>query len=448
MNVAVIGGGPVGLVSGCAFASVGHDVTVVDRDTTRADHIARGVPPFHEPGLDELLARVVAAGKLRSATDCRESVGKAAVVLICVGTPQSPEGHADLTALKTAGSEIGSALGGRRDVVTVLVKSTVPPGTTMNVVAPAVRAAAGETAHNITFGMNPEFLREGVAVADMIDPDRIVVGLDDVRGKPAVEELYRPFSAPLLFTTPGGAEMAKYTSNALLSTLISFSNEIAQLCEGEADVNAREVMQALHLDRRFRSSASNPDAPASIVSYIMPGLGYGGSCFPKDTAALAAWARERSLPTPLLDAVRDINAKRPERVLTLLKSRLDLRGARVAVLGLSFKPGTDDLRESRSLDFARLLYNEGAEVRACDPVAGELAGRLLDGVAAIESDPESALMGADAAVLATAWPQYVALDPRRVRSLMRRPLMVDARGGLDSARWSEHCEYLTIGVKA
>jgi UDPglucose 6-dehydrogenase/GDP-mannose 6-dehydrogenase len=446
MRVAVIGGGPVGLVSGCVLASVGHQVTIVDRDVARVKAIAGGIPPFHEPGLDALLKSVVDGGRLTSVENGAAAVTVADLVLICVGTP-STESGADLTALRAACREVGTALAGRENHVTVLVKSTVPPGTTMNVVAPIVRQCSGLDSTRVAFGMNPEFLREGVAVQDMLEPDRIVVGLDDERGRPAVGELYRPFGAPLVLTTPSGAEMAKYASNALLATLISYSNEIAQLCEAETGIDAFEVMRALHLDRRFRPAATRPDGPSTITSYLLPGLGYGGSCFPKDTAALAAWARERSLPTPLLDAVRHINALRPERVLSILQARLGLRGARVAVLGLAFKPETDDLRESRSLDLARLLHREGADVVACDPIAAAAAAPMLEGVARIASDTETALTGADAVIIATAWPEYLALEPGWVRSVMRRPLVVDARGGLDRAAWSSHCEYVSIGVK-
>ncbi len=296
--------------------------------------------------------------------------------------------------------------------------------------------------------MNPEFLREGVAVDDMRVPDRIVLGVGDERAGAALAAMYAPFDAPIVFTTPTGAEMAKYASNALLSTLVSFSNEIAAMCESVDDADAVAVLRAVHADRRFKGNSANPSAPASIVSYLLPGLGYGGSCFPKDTEALAAWARARGVASPVLDAVRSVNAQRPEKVLDLLRSRLQLAGARVAVLGLAFKPETDDLRESRSLDLARLLHAAGAEVRACDPVAAQEGAERLAGVASVTADAESALDGADAAVLATAWPSLVALDPAKVRGLMRRPLVLDARRALDPVAWSAHCEFLPIGLKA
>jgi UDPglucose 6-dehydrogenase/GDP-mannose 6-dehydrogenase len=447
MRIAVIGGGPVGLVSGSALANVGHDVTVVDVDRGRSDKISRGEAPFHEPGLPELLRRVVDGKRLHATHDAGSAVREAAVVLICVGTPSGDHG-ADLTALRAASADVGRGLAGRPDPVVVVVKSTVPPGTTLGVVAPIVRAESGLPPALLSFGMNPEFLREGVAVDDMLHPDRIVLGIDDPSARPVLESMYQPFGAPLVFTTPSGAEMAKYASNALLATLISYANEIAQFCEDAAGIDALEVLRAVHLDRRFRPPASRPLEPSTITSYLLPGLGYGGSCFPKDTAALAAWARGRGLEAPILDAVRSVNAWRPQRVLSLLRSRIDLQGARVALLGLAFKPDTDDLRESRSLDFARLLAAEGADVHACDPVAGSMAGDLLRGVATISPDAESALNGADAAVLATAWPVYVALDPVRVGRLMRRPLVLDARRALDPRAWSAHCEYVPIGVKA
>lgn len=448
MRLAVIGGGPVGLVSGAVLASVGHRVDVVDIDTSRVERIARGVPPFHEPGLDDLLRAVVDSRALSATTELDEVVARADVVLICVGTPSNGDG-ADLSALKSASAAVGRALRGLTDGYRVVaVKSTVPPGTTSKIVEPILRAESGLTDTSLGIAMNPEFLREGVAVDDMRKPDRIVVGVNDERARALMEELYRSFSAPVIAVSPTGAEMTKYTSNALLATLVSFSNEIAAMCESIDGVDAEQVFRALHADRRFRPPVSRPESPSTITSYLLPGLGYGGSCFPKDTEALAVWARARGVESPILDAVRAVNARRPKRVVDLLRSRLSLPGARVAVLGLAFKPETDDVRESRSLDLVRLLYHEGAEVRACDPVAADEAKASLNGIASVSSDADSALRGADAAVLATSWPAYVALDPVHVKSLMRRPLILDARRSLDPAKWAAHCEYLPIGVRA
>ncbi len=448
MRVAVIGGGPVGLVSGAVLASVGHRVDVVDINTSRIQSIARGVPPFHEPGLDDLLRTVVDSRALSATENLNEVVPPAEVILICVGTPSNGDG-ADLSALKSASAAVGRALrGATAGYRVVAVKSTVPPGTTSKIVEPILRAESGLSSESLGIAMNPEFLREGVAVEDMRTPDRIVVGVGDDRARSLMEELYRPFSAPVIAVSPTGAEMTKYTSNALLATLVSFSNEIAAMCESIEGADAAQVFRALHADRRFRAPPARPDAPSTITTYLLPGLGYGGSCFPKDTEALAVWARARGVDSPILDAVRAVNAQRPKRVVDLLRSRLSLPGARVAVLGLAFKPETDDVRESRSLDLVRLLHAEGAEVRACDPVAADEAKASLDGIASVSRDADSALRGADAAVLATAWPAYIALDPAHVRSLMRRPLILDARRSLDPAKWAAHCEYLPIGVRA
>jgi UDPglucose 6-dehydrogenase/GDP-mannose 6-dehydrogenase len=447
MRIAVIGAGPVGLVSGSALAWAGHDVHLVEIDAVRAERIAAGEPPFHENGLDELLRDVIRAGRLRVTRRAEDAVADADVVLICVGTPSRDDG-ADLTNLIAATRDVGRALKGKSGYRVVVVKSTVPPGTTTGIVEPVVREESALPAAALDVAMNPEFLREGVAVEDMLHPDRIVIGVQSSRAQTVLEEVYRPFDAPIVALTPTGAEMAKYASNTLLASLVSFSNEIAALCEALPDADAVEVLRAVHADRRFRPPDGQPTAPSTITTYLLPGLGYGGSCFPKDTLALSAWARTHGIDTPLLDAVRTINAQRPERVLELLRSRLELNGARVAVLGLAFKPGTDDLRESRSLELVRLLHEAGADIRACDPVAAAEAARLLQGIALVGDDIEAALCAADAAVLATAWPVYVALDPERVRSLMRRPLVLDARRALDPIAWSAHCEYLPIGVKA
>lgn len=447
MRVAIIGGGPVGLVSAAVLAGIGHQVHVVDIDPVRTAKISRGEPPFHEPGLPELLRQVVDAGRLRATGVAAEAVTDAEVILICVGTPPTGSG-ADLSALRAASADVGRALNGATGYRAVAVKSTVPPGTTSEVVEPILRQHSALGHEALGIGMNPEFLREGVAVDDMRAPDRIVLGVGDDRAREALAALYAPFNAPMIFTTPTGAEMAKYASNALLSTLVSFSNEIAAMCESVDGADADAVLRAVHADRRFKGNPTRPDAPAGITSYLLPGLGYGGSCFPKDTEALTAWARQRGVASPILDAVRAVNAERPARVLALLGAKLQLAGARVAVLGLAFKPETDDLRESRSVDLARLLHAAGAEVRACDPVAAVEGARLLAGTATVTSDAESALAGADAAVLATAWPSLVALDPSRVRALMRRPLVLDARRALDPVAWAEHCEYLPIGRNA
>ncbi|MGH7554341.1 MAG: UDP-glucose dehydrogenase family protein [Longimicrobiales bacterium] len=447
MRIAVIGAGPVGLVSGSALAWAGHDVRLVEIDATRADRIAAGEPPFHENGLETLLRDVIHASRLRVTRRAEDAVPDADVVLICVGTPSRDDG-ADLTNLIAASRDVGRALKGASGYRVVVVKSTVPPGTTTGLVEPVLREESALTAADLDVAMNPEFLREGLAVDDMLHPDRIVIGVQSGRARTTLEDVYRPFDAPIVVLTPTGAEMTKYASNALLASLVSFSNEIASLCEAIPDADAVEVLRAVHADRRFRPPDGRPAAPSTITTYLLPGLGYGGSCFPKDTLALSAWARTHGIGTPLLDAVRAINAQRPERVLELLRSRLHLSGARVAVLGLAFKPGTDDLRESRSLDLVRLLHDAGAEVRACDPVAATEAARLLDGVAQVGDDVDGALCAADAAVLATAWPVYVALDPEHVRSVMRRPLILDARRALDPVAWSAHCEYLPIGVKA
>ena len=447
MQVIVIGGGPVGLVSGTVLASVGHRVHVVEIDASRADLIAKGKPPFHEAGLDAMLQDVVDRGLLSVTRSVAPVAKLAEVILICVGTPSNGDG-ADLTALRAASKELGEALRGADGYRAVAVKSTVPPGTTADIVEPILRESSGMGPDALGVGMNPEFLREGVAVDDMRNPDRVVLGASDDRARARLAELYKPFNAPVVFTTPTGAEMTKYASNALLSTLVSFSNEIAALCERVEGADADAVLRAVHADRRFHASPTRPGAPSSIVSYLLPGLGYGGSCFPKDTEALTVWARRHQVGTPILEAVRKVNADRPRRVLDLLRTRLSLEGAEVAVLGLAFKPDTDDLRESRSLDLVHLLRAAGARVRACDPVAFRGGAEILGDAATVTSDAESALTGADAAIIATAWQSFVTLDPARVKTLMRRPLIVDARRALDPAKWSAHCEYVPIGVKA
>lgn len=456
MRVAVIGAGYVGLVTGVGLATVGHDVTCVEINASRVAAINAGHSPLHEPGLTERLRGVLAAGRFRAVSALPPAVRAAQVILICVGTPSAPTGEIDLQAVQGAAQQIGQALRQVQGYRVVVVKSTVIPGTTEDIVGPAVWAAAGQGPEDIGLAMNPEFLREGHALSDFLEPDRIVVGAIDERAAGVMRELYAPFNAPLIVTNPRTAEMIKYTSNALLATLISFSNQIAAICEATPDVDVEAVMDAVHMDRRLTPVIDGQPVQPGVLTYLRAGAGFGGSCLPKDVKALRAYARAVNAPTELLDAVLAINDQRPRHLISLAEHALgSLTGRTVAVLGLTFKPGTDDLRDSPALRVVELLQEAGAHVRSYDPMItpdnavqhGLLIGANGDGIDVCASVRE-ALTDADAALITTGWRDFASLDWSEMASVMRMPIVVDGRRILDGARGLEGVTHLKIGYRA
>ncbi len=445
MKVVVVGTGYVGLVTGACLADVGHTVVCVDRDPGRAGVINEGKAPFFEPELDALIARAVERGLLSGTTDLAAALPGAEVSIIAVGTP-SVDGRIDLSQVESAGREIGGLLASVGSHHTVVLKSTCVPGTTDTLLRGALEAASGWSAGDFGLCMNPEFLREGSAVADFRDSDRVVIGAWDDRSAEAMERLYAPFDCPKLRTSPRNAEMIKYTSNGLLATLISFSNEIAGLCESVPGLDERVVMEGLHLDRRLTPVVDGKRVRPGILSYLRAGIGYGGSCFPKDTLALRAFARGEGAPTPILDAVIGVNDARADRIIGLLETALpDPAGSRVAVLGLAFKPDTDDVRESPGLRLAAALARRGAAVVGWDPVAAEPARRAAGDAFPVTTDLAGALAGADAAVIATAWPELAAADWAGLIAAMRRPLILDGRDVLERTPLPDGAVVLRIG---
>lgn len=445
MKVAVVGAGYVGLVSAAALAALGHDVVCVEADAARVDQIGRAEPPFYEPGLAELLRQNLAAGRLRATTDTPAAVAGRALTLIAVGTPDAG-GQIDLSQVLTATRAVGAALRGHAGYHVVAVKSTVVPGTTDTVVRPALEEAAGRrVGSDLGLCVNPEFLREGLAVRDFLEPDRIVIGQWDEASGRVLAELYARFDCPKLFTTLRNAEMIKYASNALLATLISFSNELAALCEATPGSDIDAVMDGLHLDRRLTPLVEGRPVRPGILDYLRAGCGFGGSCLPKDLRALRAFARAQGVPTPLLDAVWAVNAARPDALVALAERRLGgLDGRVVAVLGLAFKPGTDDLRASPSLAVVDRLVARGAAVRAYDPLVAA-AALPYDGAATVCSSGAEALVGADAAIIATAWPEFARWDWRALSRAMRQPVIVDGRGALRGVVLPPEVVYLPVG---
>lgn len=439
MKVSVIGAGYVGLVSGVCLAEKGHNVVCVDVDPAKVALINAGTPPIHEKGLEDLLRRNLLC-RFRATTDLRDAVLFSDLSLIAVGTPFAGD-DIDLSYIRDVARQIGAVLKDKPTYHCVAVKSTVLPGTTEEIVLPLLESASGKKAgRDFGVGMNPEFLREGEAVLDFLQPDRIVIGGSDQRAIDVLDELYRPFSGvDKIRTNPRTAETIKYTSNALLATMISFSNEIANLCTSIGDVDVVDVMQAVHLDRRLSPIlADGTRITPSITTYLEAGCGFGGSCFPKDIRALIAHGRKAGNSMQLLDAVIAVNDRQPYKVIELLRQHFpDLAGVRVSVLGLAFKPGTDDVRESPALPIISELVAGGALVRAFDPIAGEAAQRALGIGLDIALDLDQALRGAQAVLVLTRWDEFKDL-PRRLATLAEPPVLVDARRMLDRNAWPRY----------
>jgi UDPglucose 6-dehydrogenase len=428
VKVSIVGTGYVGLVSGVCLAHVGHDVTCVDVDADKVAAINAGRSPIHEEGLEELLHGVV-GDRFRATTDLSAAVTATEVTILAVGTPFG-EDRIDLGQIVAAAEQIGTVLAGLDRYHVVVVKSTVVPGTTEEVVGPAIERTSGrQLGVDVGLAMNPEFLREGVAVEDFLEPDRIVLGGIDERTLDVLSELYAVFEpVPILRVDPRTAEMVKYTSNALLATLISFSNEIGNLC-AELGTDVAEVLEGVHLDRRLSPVVGGERVSPGILVYLGAGCGFGGSCFPKDVKALVAHGETAGVPMPILRSVLDVNEAQPEVLVDRLRRHLDPAGARIAVLGTAFKPGTDDVRESPALKVVPALRAAGADVVVHDPIALDNFRAAVDDDGVVYTDDlAAAVEGVDAAVLITSWPQYAAL-PQLLAG--RDTLVVDGRRMLD-----------------
>ncbi len=429
MKISIIGTGYVGLVSGVCLAAKGHDVVCVDLDPAKVEQINAGRSPIHEKGLDALLQKHCGVN-FRATTDLQSAVLGTDLSIIAVGTPFDGD-EIDLKYIRAAARQIGAALKDKPDYHVVLVKSTVVPGTTSEVVLPLVEEASGKQAGlGFGIGMNPEFLREGEAVQDFMQPDRIVLGGIDERTLDVLAELYRPFpDVDQIRTNPRTAEMIKYTANSLLAAMISFSNEIGNLCAAIPDVDVTEVMRGVHLDKRLSPIlADGTRITPSFTTYIEAGCGFGGSCFPKDVKALIAHGRKLGKNMQLLDAVVKVNIAQPGTMLKLLSTHFsDLEGVRVTVLGIAFKPGTDDIRESPALPIVDELLARKAVVTAFDPVAREEAEKRFGvGVLDFANSLEEAVEDADAVLLLTRWPEFARL-PEVLSGCSRQPVLIDGR---------------------
>jgi UDPglucose 6-dehydrogenase len=432
MRIAMVGTGYVGLVSGACLADFGHNVICVDKDGSKIEALRHGDIPIYEPGLQELVGSNVEQGRLTFATELSEAVRGSDAVFIAVGTPsRRGDGHADLSYVYAAARDIAGALDGYTVVIT---KSTVPVGTGDEVerIISSSRPDA-----NVTVVSNPEFLREGSAIHDFKHPDRIVVGTADERARTVMAEIYRPLSLnqpPIMYTARRTAELIKYAANAFLATKITFINEIADLCE-RVGADVQEVARGIGMDHRIGSK------------FLHAGPGYGGSCFPKDVRALIKTAQDHDVPLRILEAVTVVNEVRKRAMARKVAARFagSLRGRTVAVLGLSFKPNTDDMREAPAVALITALQDMGVCVRAYDPAAMEQAKTILTDVAYC-TDPYACADGADALVIATEWEQFRALDLRRLKDLMACPVVVDLRNIYRPEELAEHgFAYTRIG---
>jgi UDPglucose 6-dehydrogenase len=431
MRVAVVGTGYVGLVTAVGLAELGHTVTCIDVDEHKVAALNQGDPPIFERGLEPLLRRNLGT-RLSATTDLADAVQGSELTFICVGTPSKPDGSIDLSFVQQAAEQIGGVLARTDGFHAVVVKSTVVPGTSDQVVRPICERASGKRAGvDFGVGVNPEFLTEGQAVEDFLHPDRIVIGGDD-RTVATLRDLYAGFTGvPVVQTNAATAEMVKYASNAMLATAISFANEIANLGSAIGGIDAAEVMRGVHLSRYLTTTLGDgTSVTASLSSFYEAGCGYGGSCLPKDVAALAARGRQAGSPLPLLEAVADTNDQQPARLVDLVRRELGtLRGRRITVLGLAFKPDTDDVRCSPAFPALRLLREAGAEVTAHDPVVGPEALRGLEEVS-YAAELADAVKQADAVVIVTRWDQYRQL-PELIGQLDPPPPVIDGRRMLD-----------------
>jgi len=435
MRIAMIGAGYVGLVSGACFSDFGHEVVCIDKDQSKVGALLDGKIPIFEPGLDDLIARNVREQRLTFRTDLAETVSAADAVFIGVGTPsRRGDGHADLSYVYQAAREIGAAISGYTVVVT---KSTVPVGT-----GDEVERIISEINPDAEFSVvsNPEFLREGAAINDFKRPDRIVVGTDDDRAKRVMQEIYRPLylnQSPLVFMSRRTAELTKYAANAFLATKIAFINEIADLCE-QVGANVQDVSRGIGLDNRIGPK------------FLHAGPGYGGSCFPKDTLALMKTAQDYGSPLRIIETVVASNDQRKRAMARKVIAACggSVRGKTIALLGLTFKPNTDDMREAPAIDIITALQDAGARIRAYDPEGIEQARRILDNVEYAD-DPYSCAEGAAALVIVTEWNAFRALDMRRLRNILPSRLVIDLRNIYQPDEMTRHgFMYQSVGRPA
>jgi UDPglucose 6-dehydrogenase len=430
MKIAIVGTGYVGLVAGACFAENGNDVTCVDKDAAKVRLLRRGRMPIYEPGLEEMVQRNTAEGRLVFTTVLNKAVRQSSIIFIAVGTPQGEDGSADLQHVLAVARDVGRAM---NEYKVIVDKSTVPVGT-----AARVRELIGrETTHPFSVVSNPEFLKQGAAIEDFLKPDRVVIGAEDARAAEIMRELYAPFTrtgAPVMVMDCASAELSKYAANALLATRISFMNEVANVCEAFG-ANIDEVRKAIGSDRRIGSS------------FLFAGVGYGGSCFPKDVKAILKFAADKGYDFETLRAVENVNQRQKGRLVAKMQTHFgNLSGKTIALWGLAFKPRTDDMREAPAITIVERLLAAGARVQAYDPEAGKVARGLFGSRIHLADKSYEALKGADALAVVTEWNEFREPDFPRMRKLMRSPVIFDGRNIYNPEQMQAHgFSYFSIG---
>jgi UDPglucose 6-dehydrogenase len=430
MKIAIVGTGYVGLVAGACFAENGNDVTCVDKDAAKVRLLRRGRMPIYEPGLEEMVQRNTAEGRLVFTTVLNKAVRQSSIIFIAVGTPQGEDGSADLQHVLAVARDVGRAM---NEYKVIVDKSTVPVGT-----AARVRELIGrETTHPFSVVSNPEFLKQGAAIEDFLKPDRVVIGAEDTRAAEIMRELYAPFTrtgAPVMVMDCASAELSKYAANALLATRISFMNEVANVCEAFG-ANIDEVRKAIGSDRRIGSS------------FLFAGVGYGGSCFPKDVKAILKFAADKGYDFETLRAVENVNQRQKGRLVAKMQTHFgNLSGKTIALWGLAFKPRTDDMREAPAITIVERLLAAGARVQAYDPEAGKVARGLFGSRIHLADKSYEALKGADALAVVTEWNEFREPDFPRMRKLMRSAVIFDGRNIYNPEQMQAHgFSYFSIG---
>ena len=439
-RISIVGIGYVGLCTSVGFASKGYKVIAVDKDPKKVASINNGIPPFHEPDLEHLLQEANKNGYLRGVLDTEQAITNTDLTFITVGTPSNPDGSINLTQIKVSATEIGKALTKKDEYHLVVVKSTVVPGTTENVIKPLLEKHSNKTCGS-DFGlcMNPEFLREGSAVHDAQHPDRIVIGEYDKKSGDTLQTLYRELhheeAIPTVRTNLPTAELIKYANNAFLATKISYINTIANICEKIPGTDITTVAKGIGLDQRI-----NP-------RFLKAGLGYGGSCFPKDVKAIIAFSNKLGYTPTMLEAIHEVNENQAIDAVEKAKSKLkELNGKTVAILGLAFKPDTDDMREARSIPIINQLLHEGATVTAYDPVANSTAKSIFGNKINYASSALNCLKDADCCILVTEWNEFKQLKPEDFKQHMRQPILIDGRRIYNPTEYRKKLEFEAIGL--
>jgi UDPglucose 6-dehydrogenase len=410
MKISIVGGGYVGLVTGTCFAQLGHDVTIIEINSKKVREFNKGIPPIYEIGLEDLLKQYT--GKNLRASTRFDTITSSDIVFVCVGTPSKSDGSADLSFIESASVSIGTSLKNNPSYCCIVVKSTVPPGTTEKIVKPRVLKSSGKSEKEIGFAMNPEFLREGRAIEDFMHPDRIVIGSNDQRAGKQVALVYQGISVPIIHTSLAAAEMIKYASNAFLATKISFSNEIGNICK-HLGIDVHEVMKGVGYDSRI--------GPL----FLNAGAGFGGSCFPKDVSALISLAKDVGENPVLLQSVLTVNEHQPHRMVVLLEKKLgNISGKRITVLGLAFKDNTDDVRDSRAMPVIRELLQKGARVSAYDPMANFNMQKIFPDINYC-SCAADALTGSDGCLIMTEWQEFSQLG--KEFDMMAHRIIIEGR---------------------